>query len=67
MLDENRARLALDINTIAAINEELARLDDGQQPLEKLHGQLTIEIVKGRFQRIEAGRSRLLIDQRRTA
>lgn len=62
-----RARLTLDIETLVAINEEIARrLDiDPETPLEKLHGSVHLEIVKGRFQLVEVASSRLLNDQQR--
>lgn len=66
-MPDKRARLTLDIETLIAINEEIARrLDiDTETPLEKLHGSIRLEIVKGRFQLVQVASSRLLIDQQR--
>ncbi len=66
-MPDKRARLTLDIETLMAINEEIARrLDiDPEVALEKLHGSITLQIVKGRFRLVEVASSRLLIDQQR--
>lgn len=58
-----RQRLALDLETILAINEALAEyLDRGDGPIERVHGAITLEIVKGRFHRVIPAPSILLSD-----
>jgi hypothetical protein len=67
LLARKRPRLTLDIETMLIVNEEIERrLDvDPDQPLEKLHGRITLQIVKGRFQLVEVASSRLIADKGR--
>lgn len=52
--------LALDIDTIEQINERLKTLLATGQPLEKVHGSFTVDIVSGRFHSIRVADSFLL-------
>lgn len=52
--------LVLDAETILAINAKLARLCEEFSDLEEVHGSFTVEIVKGRFQRLYVSDSTLL-------
>lgn len=55
--------LVLDVDTIYKINEGLAKLCEDKD-LEAVHGRITVEVVKGRFQRLEVAESSLLIDNK---
>lgn len=49
-LSLERQRLLLDLDSIADINNALKVLDyDTRQPLERLHGTVCIEIIKGQI------------------
>lgn len=62
-----RKRLELTLETIWAINEAISRHLDNKpdEPLEKVHGSITVEIVKGEFYRIVPAPSILLQEKQR--
>ena len=63
---DRRRRLAMTYELQSAILDTLERIDyDLSKPLEMVHGSFTIEIVKGRFQRVTGGPS-ILLDQKQT-
>ena len=63
----SRKRLELNLETILAFNDALAKhLDTNPDvPLDRVHGTLTVEIVKGEFYRIIPAPSILLQEKQR--
>jgi hypothetical protein len=55
--------LALDIDTICQINDRLKLLLRDGQPLDKVHGSFTVDIIGGRFHAIRVADSFLLSSQ----
>ena len=49
--------LALDFDTIAAINAKLLRLTDSGVALDDVHGTLKLKIVHGQFQELKVAQS----------